>query len=254
VTALSKLSFSLFFILWIFIEVLAKGIFVGSRTKKNHGLLGSTGEAMLSGRSVLRFQATSPGYALRLKAAAHLPRSVAPQSPLPRLAPLPFKFGSCHHRLPHGRYHVARRLRSTGGGSKEAITLTLTMPDDTQLVIEASRNDTLLEAVLKSDVSDAWEGGACGGACNCSTCCLVPVGTSTVEALDESVPKEEDEEDMLDCAKGQAEQRGEETEYFDKARLSCQIDLSDVKAESLQLRVPETTFNMLEIPLWMRNR
>lgn len=29
---------------------------------------------------------------------------------------------------------------------------------------------TMLEAMNDSDMTDVWEGGACGGACACSTC------------------------------------------------------------------------------------
>ena len=134
-----------------------------------------------------------------------------------------------------------------------SISVTLIMPDDTQIVFSASRKDTLLEAVRKTDVSDVWDGGACGGACNCTTCCLVPVGSS-LKALEESSPMQEDEEDILDSAKGQADQKGEDSEFLASARLSCQIALSEITTDNLELRVPQTTFNLMEIPLWLRNR
>lgn len=53
------------------------------------------------------------------------------------------------------------------------VTLVVRLEDDTEQLVVGSPSETLLEVLERSDLSDIWEGGACGGASSCSTCRVV---------------------------------------------------------------------------------
>ena len=116
---------------------------------------------------------------------------------------------------------------------------------------------TLLAALLEADISDVWEGGACGGSCMCSTCRVV----LTPEVLAALPAMDYDEEDMLSTAALQ-EHDGDaaaQEQYIETSRLSCQLQMT-AAAEALAqpgavISIPDCTPpNMLEIPLWLRKR
>lgn len=108
---------------------------------------------------------------------------------------------------------------------------------------------TLLAALEASDLNDVWEGGACGGACNCSTCRVVVRSAPAPLA-----PREEDELDMLDDAALQADSlEAAETYLSDESRLACQLTLRP-EDDGLVIELPEDIVNMMEVPLFMRNR
>lgn len=113
--------------------------------------------------------------------------------------------------------------------------------------MRADVGSTLLAALEAADLNDVWEGGACGGACNCSTCRVV-VHTAPSPLAE----REEDELDMLDTAALQADDRELAMSYLDDAsRLACQLTLR-AEDDGLVIELPEDVVNMLEIPLWMR--
>ena len=128
------------------------------------------------------------------------------------------------------------------------VRLTVLLDDDTQQVINALEGQTVMEALDDSDFSDVWEGGVCGGACNCSTCRVVIAG----KWADIVSPIEWDEEDMLDSA---SNQQDDPEEWLEHSRLGCQVELTS-EMDGIEIIVPELEgmTNMMEIPLWMRNR
>ena len=74
-----------------------------------------------------------------------------------------------------------------------SINISVRLPEDAVLHTRAKVGSTLLSALEASDLSDVWPGGACGGACNCSTCrVVINVAPITLAA------REDDELDMLE--------------------------------------------------------
>eukprot|EP00656_Telonema_subtile_P017223 TRINITY_DN19204_c0_g1_i1.p1 TRINITY_DN19204_c0_g1~~TRINITY_DN19204_c0_g1_i1.p1 ORF type:complete len:147 (+),score=38.76 TRINITY_DN19204_c0_g1_i1:205-645(+) len=126
------------------------------------------------------------------------------------------------------------------------ITIGVTLEDDTVMQIQANPGETLLQALDDADMSDVWSGGACGGACSCSTC-RVLIEEPWLSVLPE---QQDDELDMLESAAAQEE---EQEDFLQNARLCCQIKVSK-EMGGMQVRVPDMGPNMLEVPLWMRNR
>ena len=126
------------------------------------------------------------------------------------------------------------------------------LDDDTELPpLTAAPGESLMEFLSRSDVSDSWtDAGACGGACACSTCRVV-----IVEPWRAQVPEPSDEElDMLDsAAREHARHGGNEHEFLDGSRLSCQISLTQ-SLDGLRVCLVGVGPNMLEVPLWLRNR
>ena len=127
------------------------------------------------------------------------------------------------------------------------------LPEDAVLETRGAVGGTLLEALEGSDLSDVWEGGACGGACNCSTCRVVVVTTPAPLA-----PREDDELDMLDSAAMAAQRLADDDnvnvadEFLaESSRLACQIVLRP-QDDGLVVSLPDDVTNMLEVPLWLR--
>jgi ferredoxin-2, mitochondrial len=124
--------------------------------------------------------------------------------------------------------------------------------------MRAAVGSTLLQALELSDLSDVWEGGACGGACSCSTCRVVVVAEPSPLP-----PREEDEEDMLDSAATAAQRLAEGSDepidddqiaadfLGESSRLACQIVLRP-QDDGLVVALPDDVTNMLEVPLWLR--
>ena len=136
------------------------------------------------------------------------------------------------------------------------VTVFVTLDDDTEQELRVKSGTTLLSAIDASDFSDVWEGGACGGACACSTCRVI-VDKEWMSKLPEA---EDDELDILDdgaaqagAVAGGAERGPAAAAFLSRARLSCQIELEE-QLDGLRVAIPETLFNMLEIPLHMRSR
>lgn len=99
------------------------------------------------------------------------------------------------------------------------VDATVVLADDTEQVVSASPGLSLLDAM--SDMSDVWEGGACGGIGACSTCRVV-----VDKAWASKLPEADDAElDMLDAAA--VEDQGKEGEMtedeLERARLACQV-------------------------------
>ena len=149
------------------------------------------------------------------------------------------------------RFHAHSQHRS-------AVTLSVALDDDTEQELQVQPGTTLLEAIDASDFSDVWEGGACGGSCACSTCRVI-VHEDWREKL--AAPND-DELDLLDDGAAQAakasgamaaERALVEATYTEGARLSCQVVL-DENLDGLRVAIPESLFNLLEIPLHMRAR
>ena len=135
----------------------------------------------------------------------------------------------------------------------EMITITLMLPEDAELTVRAQVGSTLLEALEAADLSDVWDTrGACGGACQCSTCRIV-----VVSAPSPLPPRSEDEEDMLDTAVMAASRQPDAdaeaaVAYLDEnSRLACQLSLRRDDA-GLVVTLPDDVLNILEVPLWLR--
>jgi hypothetical protein len=49
-----------------------------------------------------------------------------------------------------------------------SVSIRIHLSDDTFKTVEhpADAHATLMEALISSDISDVWDGGACGGACS----------------------------------------------------------------------------------------
>ena len=141
---------------------------------------------------------------------------------------------------------AARRLLST------SVAVGVRLPEGTELSVRARAGATLLEALQSADLSDVWEGGACGGACACSTCRVVVLDAPTALA-----PRSVEEEDMLETAGTAAEkQGGADAERFlePSSRLACQITLRAPQDQGLHVLLPEDVVNVLEVPLWLRGQ
>ena len=111
---------------------------------------------------------------------------------------------------------ISRRWASGPGWGVDA---TVVLADDTEQVVSASPGLSLLDAM--SDMSDVWQGGACGGIGACSTCRVI-----VDKAWASKLPEADDAElDMLDAAA--VEDQGKEGEMSEeelgRARLACQV-------------------------------
>lgn len=183
---------------------------------------------------------------------------------------------------------LANTRRCCASASAEAsasISVEVVLDDDTELrPLEAEPGETLMELLSRSDVSDIWsDAGACGGACSCSTCRVIIEPEWRHNVRDALPAPQDDELDMLESAADefshqgakpwernvlakskadsldQAEEVDIETrnalmeEFLDGARLSCQITLTP-SMNGLRVRLVGVGPNMMEVPLWMRNR
>jgi len=133
-----------------------------------------------------------------------------------------------------------------------SLALTIRLPEDAVLETSGSVGSTLLDALNAADLSDVWEGGACGGACQCSTCRVI-----VTRAPSPLPPRDEDETDMLDTAAAAAvRQPGAPDDagdafLADDSRLACQITLR-ASDSGLEVTLPDDVLNILEVPLWLR--
>jgi ferredoxin len=142
---------------------------------------------------------------------------------------------------------------SAGPSAAEAtIGLTIRLPEDAVLQARGAVGDTLLNVLAAADLSDVWPGGACGGACQCSTCRVV------VERAPLPLPpRGEEEEDMLDtAASAAARQPDADADAADaylapESRLACQLVLR-AGDDGLEVTLPDDVLNILEVPLWLR--
>ena len=132
------------------------------------------------------------------------------------------------------------------------IGITIRLPEDAVLDAQGVVGTTLFEALTDADLSDIWSGaGACGGACQCSTCRV------QIEHAPVLLPERgEDEEDMLDTAASAAMRQNNDDALADayldeKSRLSCQLVLRTAD-DGLVVTLPEDVLNVLEVPLWLR--
>ena len=136
--------------------------------------------------------------------------------------------------------------KATGG----PITLTVKLPEDAVLTLSAEVGQSIMESLEAADLSDVWPGGACGGACNCSTCRIV-----VIDAPCPPLARSEEEEDMLDtAATAHAKMVGNtvlESFLADDSRLACQWILRK-EDDGLTIELPDDVCNMLEVPLWLR--
>jgi ferredoxin len=175
-----------------------------------------------------------------------------------------------HHYFSGGGSGSCYCRSSSSSSSSSSVSFTVELEDDTVQRLAVPAGTTLLEALDSADFSDQWEGGACGGGCACSTCRVVVVGAPWRALLP---APEDDERDILedgaDQAAAAARQEaasaglgGEEgraagaaaaAAYLDGARLSCQLELT-AETDGIVLRVPESMYNLIEIPLHMRPR
>jgi ferredoxin len=159
---------------------------------------------------------------------------------------MPWRVGTCRR----SRENVGIRAGVEAPGYLRGIAVTVRFPDDTEKIVESSTGQTLLEALETADLSDVWPGGACGGSCSCSTC-RVFIGEKWIDLMP---PAQDDELDMLDSAVVQdAKAMGSEVEEVPGARLACQIEITG-EMDGIEVVLPESMHNMLEIPLWLRNR
>ena len=131
------------------------------------------------------------------------------------------------------------------------IALTVHLPDDAVLQTRVPVGATLLTALEGADLSDVWEGGACGGGCSCSTCRVVV--TAAPAPLP---PRGDDEADMLDVAAAAAaklsgDDAAADAYLSEASRLACQITLRP-EDDGLVVTLPEDVTNVLEVPLWLR--
>ena len=158
------------------------------------------------------------------------------------------------------RSPLLRHALRSASTSPSAVSLNLQLEDDVLATHTATirPHDTLLSALTSADLGDlGWEGGACGGACSCTTCRVV---FASQDLYDELPGPEEDEEDMLASAAAQEADDGDteaEDAFLERSRLSCQIPLATSAAllDGAEILIPDCTpVNMLEIPLWLRKR
>ena len=154
---------------------------------------------------------------------------------------------------PAASWDPARKPAAPTGAP--TIGVTVLLPEDAVLAARVEVGTTLLAALEASDLSDVWEGGACGGACNCSTCRVI-VETAPAPLADRT----DDEEDMLDSATAAAQRQAGDgadedaiaEEYLQgRSRLACQLVMRE-EDDGLVVRLPDDVTNMLEVPLWLR--
>lgn len=149
---------------------------------------------------------------------------------------------------PSASWNPGKGPRLSYGGSTVAITVRL--PEDAVHEIRGEVGLSMMEALEAADFSDIWSGGACGGACNCSTCRIV-----VIDAPCAPPAREEDEEDMLDtAATAYAKIEGDEVlDSFlaESSRLACQWVLRE-EDDGLTIELPSDVCNVLEVPLWLR--
>jgi len=126
------------------------------------------------------------------------------------------------------RNHLHRRLASSSSSKDTTITIITRLEDDTEYRLQAHTGQTLLEALDASDLSDVWEGGQCGGLCQCSTCrCIISPNWHDLLEDNQDTAQTFEETDMLESAAEQEEAQvdGSSEEFLTNARLSCQIEL-----------------------------
>ena len=133
------------------------------------------------------------------------------------------------------------------------VNISLELPEDAIAEVSAKSGSTLMDALAAADLSDVYDmRGACGGACQCSTCRVV-----IVAAPAPLPPRGEQEEDMLDTAATAASRQPDADEdaaaaYLDEnSRLACQLVLRP-QDDGLIVRLPDDVLNILEVPLWLR--
>lgn len=142
--------------------------------------------------------------------------------------------------------------RPPAARSTEArVRVTVHLPEDAVHEVRGAIGSTLLDTLLDADLNDVWQGGACGGACQCSTCRVVVTHAPTPLQ-----PREEEEEDMLDVAATAAARQGGDDSLADSylnddSRLACQIVLRS-SDDGLVVEMPDDVLNVLEVPLWLR--
>ena len=130
----------------------------------------------------------------------------------------------------------------------------MTINDNSFRIFEKTiKNEAVADEA--ADLSDVWDArGACGGACQCSTCRVV-----IISAPSPLLPHEEDEEDMLDTAATAAARlqghgaapTAAEAYTTESSRLACQITLRP-EDSGLIVALPDDVLNILEVPLWLR--
>jgi len=153
---------------------------------------------------------------------------------------------------PSASWDPSRKVLSASEvATRTTVGITVHLPEEQVLEIQAPVDGTLMEALEAADLNDVWPGGACGGMCACSTCRVVI--NKSPAAL---TPRSEDEEDMLDVAAGAAaHQSGDDSvadEYLaDSSRLGCQLTLRH-SDDGLVVTLPDDVTNVLEVPLWLR--
>eukprot|EP00470_Lotharella_oceanica_P008925 CAMPEP_0170197396 /NCGR_PEP_ID=MMETSP0040_2-20121228/66297_1 /TAXON_ID=641309 /ORGANISM="Lotharella oceanica, Strain CCMP622" /LENGTH=133 /DNA_ID=CAMNT_0010447055 /DNA_START=204 /DNA_END=605 /DNA_ORIENTATION=- len=131
----------------------------------------------------------------------------------------------------------------------QSVTLNVVTPEDSVVSVSAVPGEFIMQALERADLSDFWDGGACGGSCSCSTCRII-----LTDELYAKVPEpEENEIDMLESAAAQEESPEEQEDFLKNARLACQVEVTS-EMDGARLVLPEDTRNMLEVPLWMRER
>ena len=81
------------------------------------------------------------------------------------------------------------RTKAPAIAREATIALTVRLPEDAVMEMHGRAGQSLMEVLESGDLSDVWPGGACGGACNCSTCRILIV---TAPCIPE--PRSEDEE------------------------------------------------------------
>uniref|UniRef100_A0A7S3ZF78 2Fe-2S ferredoxin-type domain-containing protein n=1 Tax=Lotharella globosa TaxID=91324 RepID=A0A7S3ZF78_9EUKA len=141
------------------------------------------------------------------------------------------------------------RMSRMGSTMPASVTLHVVTPEDSEVSVSAVPGEFIMQALERADLSDFWDGGACGGSCSCSTCRVI-----LTDELYAAVPEpEENEIDMLESAAAQEESPEEQDAFLKKARLACQVEVT-AEMDGARLVLPEDTRNMLEVPLWMRER
>jgi len=102
-------------------------------------------------------------------------------------------------------------------------TIIITQKDGTDVSVEASIGQSMMQAVVDSKVSGII--GECGGAAMCGTCHVFIKS----EHLDILPPLSQNENELLDCTA---------TPRRPNSRLSCQLKMT-AALEGIQLELPE---------------